>query len=32
VAALLEMSGAGLSEKDRRYLEQMIRKAEQEGR
>jgi predicted transcriptional regulator len=32
VAALLEMSDAGLSEKDRRYLEQMIRKAEQEGR
>ncbi|HEX7289114.1 MAG TPA: BlaI/MecI/CopY family transcriptional regulator [Candidatus Angelobacter sp.] len=32
VAALLEMSDAGLSDKDRRYLEQMIRKAEQEGR
>lgn len=32
VAALLQMSDAGLSEKDRRYLEQMIRKAEQEGR
>ncbi|HET7871625.1 MAG TPA: BlaI/MecI/CopY family transcriptional regulator [Terriglobales bacterium] len=32
VAALLEMSDAGLSEKDRRYVEQMIKKAEQEGR
>jgi len=32
VAALLEMSDSRLSERDRQYLSQMIKKAQQEGR
>ena len=32
VAALLKISDSEISEKDRRYLEQLIKKSEQEGR